>query len=232
MSEDATKRDAEAMEWLVNQWSEEVIGQVRASSLASPRLFGDHRRGSGAGISVQAANQLAFAAVNVVLTMVEGAAGLARRHFAETLGVAMPVRPPTAASPAPQPAPDQSAPLAFPQMAAAPPPSPASETYVSELPLRLAIQNGDKEATCSFVVENATGRPLHTVRFGLSYLTAGPDKVISPSHASFEPAVFELRPYQSAVVTAHIRTAGAKPGSYLGVAESGRLRQVITLEVT
>jgi len=103
---------------------------------------------------------------------------------------------------------------------------------VSEVPLRLAIRAGESHATCSFVVENTTGRPLHTVRFTMSYLTAGPDKAIPPGHASFEPALFELGPHESAVVTVRIRTEQTRAGRYLGMAECGRFRQVISLEVT
>jgi len=213
MSDDAINSDDEAMAWLVDKWSEEVIGQIQAASPATQTLSGSHRRARGGRAPVQPANQVAFAAIDVMLTMVEGAAGVVRRQFAEILNVAVPARQPTD-------------PLVPPAAAH------AADDSVSEFPLRLAIQKGESRAKCAFVVQNTTGRRLHTVQFGLSYLTAGPGKTIPPSQASFEPARFGLGPHESRVVTLRIRTAHAEAGRYLGLAEAGRFRQVITLEVT
>lgn len=200
----ATAREVEALEWLVaNRWSEEVIDDVRGSALGRRRLFPSDRRMLEGLAPARPANQLAFQAVDVVLQVAEGAVGVARRLAGELLGVAVAGRRDEA----------------------------AETDGVSAFPVRLRVRTGESFATRSFVVENATTRTLHTVAFKLTFLTAGPGRNIPASDVTFEPAMFELQPNGSRRVTVRIRTTDAPPGGYIGLAEAGRFRQVIALEV-
>jgi hypothetical protein len=107
-----------------------------------------------------------------------------------------------------------------------------STELVFPTPSGASIRAGERVAVCSFVVENATSHNLHTVAFKLSFLTSGSGKSIPPTAASFDPARFELPPHRSRRVTVRIQTSDAGPDRYVGMAEAGRFRQVITVDIT
>ena len=208
MSEDEIQKEAEALSWLTaNRWSEEVIESVGSSSLGHRRLFPSHRRMLADAVPRRPANEVAFESIDLLMTMVEGGARLARRVAGQVLDVAVPPRRP-----------------------AAPGPEPTGDS-ISAFPLRMVVDKGDSRATSSFVVENTTGRTLHTVRFRVRFLTAGGGKDIPGADVTFEPAMFQLPPRSAKTVKAHVRTAEVEKGLYVGLAESGRFRQVIALEV-